>query len=72
MKSILEEKTVIMISHRLSTIRSFQRILVMKDGNFIGEGSYDELLIDCDYVKDLYQKEASTNPKEARRNPIDF
>ncbi|WP_312099992.1 hypothetical protein [Lachnoclostridium sp.] len=29
----------------------------MKDGNFITEGSFDELLNDCDYMKELYQKE---------------
>lgn len=63
--SILEEKTVIMISHRLSTIRSFQRILVMKDGRIIEEGSFDKLLSDCDYVKVLYQR-------EEKRNEIDI
>lgn len=35
--------TVILIAHRLSSIRSFPRIALMEDGNFRAMGTFDEL-----------------------------
>lgn len=39
-----EGKTTIMISHRLSSCRHADRIIVLKDGKIIEEGSHDDLL----------------------------
>lgn len=36
--------TRIVVAHRLSTVRLCDRILVMKDGNIVEEGTYDELM----------------------------
>lgn len=36
--------TVIAIAHRLSTIKHLDRIIVMKDGNIVEDGSFTELL----------------------------
>jgi ABC-type multidrug transport system fused ATPase/permease subunit len=36
-------KTVVMIAHRLSTVKSFDRIVLMEDGKVIGSGSFSEL-----------------------------
>lgn len=38
------EKTIIMIAHRLSTVRHCDQIFVMRAGNLVGSGTYDELL----------------------------
>lgn len=38
------QKTVIMIAHRLSTVRSCDIIFMMEAGRVIAQGSYDELL----------------------------
>lgn len=37
-------KTTIIISHRFSTVRSAQRILVLKNGKIIESGSHDQLM----------------------------
>ncbi|MFJ5763885.1 ABC transporter ATP-binding protein [Lysinibacillus sp. NPDC093210] len=43
-KKLTHEKTVIMISHRFSTVRMADRILVLKNGKIVEEGSHENLL----------------------------
>lgn len=51
-KNLMEGKTVIMIAHRLSSIKSVDEILVCEDGKIIERGSHDELInIDSKYKK---------------------
>jgi ATP-binding cassette subfamily B protein len=41
---ILKERTSLIIAHRLSTVRDADRIIVMREGRIIEDGSHDELL----------------------------
>jgi ATP-binding cassette subfamily B protein len=50
----LSEKTVIVIAHRLNSIREFKRIIAFKDGDIVGEGSFEELMDDNFYFRELY------------------
>lgn len=43
-KDLVNEKTAIFISHRLSTCRFSDRIIVFKDGKVIEQGTHEELL----------------------------
>ncbi len=42
-KEIFRDKTIITIAHRLTTLKNSDRILVMKDGQVIQEGTYSKL-----------------------------
>ena len=42
--SLGNKKTIIMIAHRLSTVRQCDKIFVMDQGCLVGEGTYDQLL----------------------------
>ena len=42
---LMKGRTVITIAHRLSTIRDADKILVMKDGALVEEGSHEELML---------------------------
>jgi ABC-type multidrug transport system fused ATPase/permease subunit len=42
-EEIMEDKTAIVISHRLSTISRCSRILVLERGMLVEEGTYDDL-----------------------------
>jgi len=52
---LLENRTAIIIAHRLSTIRNVDRILVLKQGQLIEQGSHDELLEENGLYASLYQ-----------------
>lgn len=52
---LLEDRTAIIIAHRLSTIRNVDRILVLKQGRLIEQGSHDELLAEDGLYASLYK-----------------
>ncbi len=41
--TLMKGKTVVVVAHRLSTIRKMDRIIVLKDGSIIEEGTHDKL-----------------------------
>src|SRR5690606_24980541 len=41
---ILQQSTSILIAHRLSTVRSADRIIVLRDGAIIEQGSHEQLM----------------------------
>jgi len=51
---ILAQSTSILIAHRLSTVRSADRIIVIKDGAIIEEGSHEQLLSQDGHYAELY------------------
>ena len=60
MKNVLEQvhnATVIAIAHRLSSIVGFDRIIVFKNGKIVGNGTFEELLVNNSYFMELYKKE---------------
>lgn len=52
---IIKDKTVIVIAHRLSSIKNADKICVLKDGNVIAEGTHDSLIKDCEEYKTLWK-----------------
>jgi len=55
LERLLEDRTSIIIAHRLFTIRHVDRILVLHKGKLVEEGSHDELLARQGYYHRLYQ-----------------
>jgi len=51
---ILSETTSILIAHRLSTVKSADRILVMRQGEIIEEGNHQDLLTQGQHYAELY------------------
>jgi ATP-binding cassette subfamily B protein len=51
---IMAESTAIIIAHRLSTVRSADRIIVLRKGAIIEEGSHDELMEQGGHYAELY------------------
>ncbi len=53
MNSALEGRTGIIIAHRLGTVRRANRIIVLDKGEIVGEGSYEDLLVNNEHFKNL-------------------
>ncbi|MDX1977869.1 MAG: ABC transporter ATP-binding protein [Pseudanabaenaceae cyanobacterium bins.68] len=59
LEQLMEGRTTIVIAHRLSTIRHVDRILVLKQGQLVEQGSHDQLLSQKGLYASLYQLEQS-------------
>ncbi len=55
LEKLMQGRTSIIIAHRLSTIQNADRIMVMKKGKLIEEGSHFELLQQDGYYRTLYE-----------------
>ena len=51
---LLQTQTVIVIAHRLSSIRNFEHIVVLREGRIVGQDSFTKLLENNTYFRDLY------------------
>ena len=54
---VMEGRTVIIVAHRLSTIKGADVIVMMKDHGIVDKGTHDELMDRCDDYKDLVRKQ---------------
>jgi ATP-binding cassette subfamily B multidrug efflux pump len=57
LREVMRQRTTILISHRVSTVKNADNIIVLRDGYIIERGTHDELLAHNGYYADLYQKQ---------------
>lgn len=63
--TLLEGRTSFVIAHRLSTIRNADMILVLKAGEVIERGRFEELLAQRGFFYDLYMSQFRREDREA-------
>jgi ATP-binding cassette, subfamily B, multidrug efflux pump len=57
LREVMQGRTTIFISHRVSTVRNADRIAVLHRGRIVELGSHEELIARNGYYSDLYNKQ---------------
>jgi len=57
--AISENKTTIIVSHRISSAKNADKIIVLQEGEIIQQGTHNELININGYYKELYAKQLS-------------
>ena len=57
LRDIMRQRTTILVSHRISTVKNADQIVVVRGGQIIERGTHEELLALGGYYADLHQKQ---------------
>jgi ABC-type multidrug transport system fused ATPase/permease subunit len=64
LEALIADRTALIVAHRLSTVRSADRIVVLAAGRVVEEGSHDELLAKGGVYRKLYELQFADGPTE--------
>jgi subfamily B ATP-binding cassette protein MsbA len=70
--NLMEGRTVLVIAHRLGTIRRANRIAVLEDGRITAIGSHEELLVSSPTYLRLYQLQFMDMPETQTPDPMEL
>lgn len=57
LERVSKNKTTIIISHRVSSAKNADKIIVLDDGNIIQQGVHNQLVAEKGYYKELYEQQ---------------
>ena len=63
MESLMKGRTVLVIAHRLSTVKTANTVAVISDGQIVESGTHDELLSKNGVYTGLVKRQLQTTTK---------
>jgi ABC-type multidrug transport system fused ATPase/permease subunit len=68
MNSSMENRTCLVIAHRLSTVLDADKIVVLSDGKIVGQGKHEELVRTCPLYRNYLRKQSLIDDENS---PVD-
>jgi ATP-binding cassette subfamily B protein len=65
LRTIREGRTVLIVSHRVSSVKDADHIVVLDDGRIVERGDHESLLGKGGYYADLYRRQTIEDELEA-------
>src|SRR5690606_13104212 len=66
-QELVRSKTVVVIAHKLATIKNANRILVLQEGKIAESGSHDQLLAQAGIYRNMWDIQAETGGWKVHR-----
>ncbi len=64
LKRLIDQRTTLIISHRVSSVKHADRILVLENGAIIEQGRHDELMEKGGYYRSMYEQQLMEESKK--------
>ena len=68
LKRIMKGRTTIIISHRVSSAKLANKIIVVVDGSIVEEGTHDSLISRNGFYKDLFEKQGQLDEADVKND----
>jgi ATP-binding cassette subfamily B protein len=66
MLSTFAGKTLVIVAHRLRSIRDVDTIVLLRNGEIVGIGNFDSLMACCPYFRELWKVEEPAQLSDVR------
>lgn len=64
LEQLMRGRTVLVIAHRLSTVRNADSVVVMSEGRIVSSGRHEELQRTCEVYANLVRRQLQAGPAE--------
>lgn len=68
LREIIEDRTTLIISHRVSSVKDADKIIVLENGSLIEEGNHEDLMEKDGYYRSMYEQQLQEDRSQENLN----